>query len=125
MKKLLKNAKGLTLVELLAVIVILGVIAAIAVPSIGGIIQNAREDADAQSEALILNAAVMWAMANEPTGTTVSVFELFDEGYLTTSAIEVQAGGENENFYTTVTIAENDGVYTATAVARGAAAPTT
>ncbi len=32
---LLKNQKGLTLVELLAVIVILGIIAAIAVPSIG------------------------------------------------------------------------------------------
>ena len=37
MKALLKNEKGLTLIELLAVIVILGIIAAIAVPSIGGI----------------------------------------------------------------------------------------
>lgn len=34
-KKLLKNQKGFTLVELLAVIVILGIIAAIAIPSIG------------------------------------------------------------------------------------------
>ena len=39
MKKLvkrLKDQKGMTLVELLAVIVILGIIAAIAIPSIGG-----------------------------------------------------------------------------------------
>ena len=36
LQKRLKNEKGLTLVELLAVIVILGIIAAIAVPSIGG-----------------------------------------------------------------------------------------
>ncbi|WP_417899423.1 type II secretion system protein [Bacillus haimaensis] len=44
-RSLLKNEKGLTLIELLAVVVILGIIAAIAVPSIGKIIENAREDA--------------------------------------------------------------------------------
>ena len=40
LQKRLNNEKGLTLVELLAVIVILGIIAAIAVPSIGGIIRG-------------------------------------------------------------------------------------
>ncbi len=45
MRKMLKNERGLTLVELLAVIVILGIIAAIAVPSIGDIIEKSREDA--------------------------------------------------------------------------------
>ncbi len=40
LKKLLKNQKGFTLVELLAVIVILGIIAAIAIPSIGNIIDK-------------------------------------------------------------------------------------
>ena len=52
LQKRLNNEKGLTLVELLAVIVILGIIAAIAVPSIGGIIQNSRVkalNADAQN----------------------------------------------------------------------------
>ena len=42
MKERLKNQKGLTLIELLAVIVILGIIAAIAIPSIGNIIQNTK-----------------------------------------------------------------------------------
>lgn len=44
-RKISKNQKGFTLVELLAVIVILGIIAAIAVPSIGGIIDNTKKDA--------------------------------------------------------------------------------
>ena len=43
LQKRLNNEKGLTLVELLAVIVILGIIAAIAIPSIGNIIQNVEK----------------------------------------------------------------------------------
>lgn len=44
-KKLLKNQKGLTLIELLAVIVILAIIAAIAIPAIGNIINNSKDKA--------------------------------------------------------------------------------
>ena len=45
LQKRLNNEKGLTLVELLAVIVILGIIAAIAIPSIGNIVTNSRVNA--------------------------------------------------------------------------------
>jgi type IV pilus assembly protein PilA len=57
LKKFFKNDKGLTLVELLAVIVILGIIAAIAVPSIGGIINKSKEDAKVAEAIQIINAA--------------------------------------------------------------------
>jgi len=49
---MLKNNKGVTLVELLIVIVILGIIAAIAIPAVGNIVDNAQRDAviaDAQN----------------------------------------------------------------------------
>ncbi|QTC43676.1 type II secretion system protein [Bacillus sp. V3] len=65
LKKFLKNDKGLTLVELLAVIVILGIIAAIAVPSIGKIIDNSKDDAKV-AEALQIISAAKLAKAEDP-----------------------------------------------------------
>ncbi len=42
---MLKNKKGITLVELLIVVVILGIIAAISIPAVGNVVQNAQKDA--------------------------------------------------------------------------------
>ncbi|WP_419958653.1 type II secretion system protein [Psychrobacillus psychrotolerans] len=55
--KILKNQKGLTLIELLAVIVILAIVAAIAVPSIGSIINNSRDKAILSDASAIMSGA--------------------------------------------------------------------
>jgi type IV pilus assembly protein PilA len=68
--KLFKNEKGLTLIELLAVIVILAIVSAIAVPSIGGIIENTRIKAVKADAVTILNAANLYFTDNS-TKTTV------------------------------------------------------
>jgi type IV pilus assembly protein PilA len=64
-KKVLKNERGLTLIELIAVVVILGIIAAIAVPGIGNVIQNSREDAGKAGAANILNVARLFSSTDE------------------------------------------------------------
>jgi type IV pilus assembly protein PilA len=69
LKKFLKNDKGLTLVELLAVIVILGIIAAIAVPSIGGIIDKSKDDAKVAEAIQIINAAKLAHASDSATIT--------------------------------------------------------
>ena len=98
-KGLLKNEKGLTLIELLAVIVILAIIAAIAIPSIGGIINRTKKESHRANAQIIVDATryavtaegfPMGRTGNEivsdsNTGSTyieVPVSELNNKGYL-------------------------------------------
>lgn len=69
-KKKLKDQRGLTLIELLAVIVILGIIAAIAVPAIGNLISNTEKKATVAEGIQIINAAKMYAAENNPPTAT-------------------------------------------------------
>ena len=62
MTRILRNKKGVTLVELLAVIVILGIIAAIAVPTIGGLISRQRENAAIATFTTIEEQALIFAV---------------------------------------------------------------
>lgn len=74
LKKALKNERGLTLVELLAVIVILGIIAAIAVPSIGHLIKKTNDKAKVADAVQIIDAAKLYVSSEGmPDGKTTLV----------------------------------------------------
>lgn len=81
-KKLLKNQKGLTLIELLAVIVILAIVAAIAVPAIGNIIENSRYNAVKADAINVLNAANLYYTDTPDASGPVTAQDLMDAGFL-------------------------------------------
>lgn len=81
-KKLLKNQKGLTLIELLAVIVILAIVAAIAVPAIGNIIENSRYNAVKADAINVLNAANIYFTEAPAATNSVTVAELKSNKFL-------------------------------------------
>jgi len=85
LKQLMNKEEGFTLVELLAVIVILGLIIAIAIPAVGSIVDNARGNTEEATETLIIDAARLYDVENEiaeGTGNGVSVSDLITKGFL-------------------------------------------
>ncbi|USG64669.1 prepilin-type N-terminal cleavage/methylation domain-containing protein [Brevibacillus ruminantium] len=94
-RRYLKDQRGLTLVELLAVVVILGIIAAIAIPSIGNIIENSRKDAHIANAQMLGEAARMAATTKGVATGTFTLEELQKEGLIG----DIQVPGESGKNY--------------------------
>lgn len=98
------NKKGFTLVELMAVIIILGIIMLITVPIINRILKNSKENLYNQQVAQIESAAKKWgaeqidAFDNSVGGIyLLSINELQNSGYLESSDISDPRNKKNMN----------------------------
>ena len=77
------NKKGFTLVELLAVIIILAIIATISVPSTLNVINYTKEKACEEQVKMIEDAAKRWASDNPMDSRSyIEITTLQSEGYL-------------------------------------------
>lgn len=80
-KQLLNKEEGFTLVELLAVLVILALIVGIAIPMVGNVINNSKESADKSQNELIINAAQLYELEDNNT-LPVTTDVLITKGFL-------------------------------------------
>src|SRR5699024_9928458 len=113
MREKLNNERGLTLVELLAVIVILAIVGAIAFVMIGNIIENSKKDAAVADALQAINSAKLYeASGEEIEESGVTVKKLHDDGYLDKlydpwTKVEYGTGDSNKVTKTSSTNEEN------------------
>ena len=77
--------RGFTLIELMAVIIVLGIIAVITVPKITNTVESSREQAYENQITSLVSAAKRWGASNSDklsNETSVQFSTLFDEGYI-------------------------------------------
>ncbi len=101
MKKYLRNERGLTLVEMLATLVILAIIATIAAVAIGNIIQNSKDKAVLADALSIIEGAKIAYMDGQLEGNadhSIESFKEYVEGVnINDSNIKVYIGQSGEN----------------------------
>jgi type II secretion system protein G len=98
-QKAKKNQKGFTLVELMVVVVIIGILVAIAIPVYNNTLDSAKEKADAANVRTIEGAVVMYLSEKGSLPDDFDLEDLVNAGYLTEKPQSPYDDNQNDNDY--------------------------
>lgn len=112
------NKKGFTLIEVLSVLVLLGIISAITVPTVNKIIKNAKNKLYDEQVAQIISASKKWGTDNidavglEDDNVFISINDLKKSGYLEKNDVIDPRSNEEMNGCVMATFIESKKQYT-------------
>ncbi|RDW21566.1 type II secretion system protein [Oceanobacillus chungangensis] len=113
LQRLKKDERGLTLVELLAVVVILAIVGAIAFVAIGNVMENSRQDAHVANAQQIVSAAKLAEASGTEIGADFNVYPgTGGAGGLET--LDTLVDPWTKGVYTTATVSSIGGNYSVT-----------
>ena len=96
MKKLLKNKKGFTLMEMLIVVAIIVILVAISIPTFSGSLDSAKEATDDANFRAAEAAAISAAMLGETGDIAVGMYYDIDDGVFEKDKPKEAYGGAGE-----------------------------
>lgn len=96
-----KSKKGFTLVELIVVIAILGILAALVVPQVTGYIEKAQESTDQANAQMLYTAGQLYLTDLEVGGTKITDKMTFDQDKLISGGYIQKMPGGSAKFLVT------------------------
>lgn len=106
MKKLLRNKKGFTLMEMLIVVAIIVILVAISVPTFSASLNEAKEAADDANFRAAKAAAVVYAIENT---VSANMYYDIDEGEFVTMPGTPEGYGQSSDYKGEYIVLETDG----------------
>jgi prepilin-type N-terminal cleavage/methylation domain-containing protein len=92
----MRNAKGFTLIELMIVVLIIGILAAIAVPNYFSLHENSKRASCISNQRNIVQAATLYGIENQIVNATLNVSVLQPSDYLNTPSCECPSSGNGD-----------------------------